>query len=320
VNEKIKKIENSNLPLISGGPDLCIIKYNAELDKIVVDMRQEPIVESEKDQIDVFCKDNDIDNLLIFHNNVAMKNTENYYSFPYLLITTQKYMKRDSQYGKIDLKSKKEKIYNCLNSMEKEHRTIIFDNLKRKGLLNMGFVSYIDRGVILPKKIDPMGKSPIGWDCFNYYVTEKSYFSVVTETQHEYDNPDYDGLHITEKTYKALISQPFIIVGQYGHLKKLREYGFETYSELFDESYDLIKNPRKRLNFIVDEIERLCNMDERKLKEIYKFVLWKVDYNRNIMLNFKDDDYSNLMLEHFSSPFQLFSMYTHQRVQVINEK
>ena len=109
-------------------------------------------------------------------------------------------------------------------------------------------------------------------------------------------------------------------MGQYGHLKKLREYGFETYPELFDESYDLIKNPRKRLNFIVDEIERLCNMDERKLKEIYKFVLWKVDYNRNIMLNFKDDDYSNLMLEHFSSPFQLFSMYTHQRVQVINEK
>jgi len=286
VNKKIKKIENSNLPLISGGDDMCVIKYNTELDKIVIDRRTEPIVESEKDQIDVFCKDNGIDNFLIFHNNVAMKNTENYYSFPYLLIVTLGFIKKNPQYGKINLKSKKEKIYNCLNFAEHKHRTIIFDNLKERGLLDKGFVSCIYKGVVLSKKIDPMGKFHIetdGWECFNYHITEKSYFNVVTETQHEYDNPDYNGLHITEKTYKALISQPFIIVGQYGHLEKVRELGFQTYPELFDESYDLIENPKDRIEFILDEIERLCNMDKNKLEEIYNSVIWKVDYNRNIM-------------------------------------
>jgi hypothetical protein len=308
VNEKIKKIENSNLPLISGGDDMCVIKYNTELDKIVIDRRTEPIVESEKDQIDVFCKDNGIDNFLIFHNNVAMKNTENYYSFPYLLIVTLGFIKKNPQYGKINLKSKKEKIYNCLNFAEHKHRTIIFDNLKERGLLDKGFVSCIYKGVVLSKKIDPMGKFHIetdGWECFNYHITEKSYFNVVTETQHEYDNPDYNGLHITEKTYKALISQPFIIVGQYGHLEKVRELGFQTYPELFDESYDLIENPKDRIEFILDEIERLCNMDKNKLEEIYNSVIWKVDYNRNIMLNFKDDDYSNLMMKEFTSPFRM---------------
>lgn len=308
MNEKIKKIENSNLPLISGGDDMCVIKYNTELDKIVIDRRTEPIVESEKDQIDVFCKDNGIDNFLIFHNNVAMKNTENYYSFPYLLIVTLGFIKKNPQYGKINLKSKKEKIYNCLNFAEHKHRTIIFDNLKERGLLDKGFVSCIYKGVVLSKKIDPMGKFHIetdGWECFNYHITEKSYFNVVTETQHEYDNPDYNGLHITEKTYKALISQPFIIVGQYGHLEKVRELGFQTYPELFDESYDLIENPKDRIEFILDEIERLCNMDKNKLEEIYNSVIWKVDYNRNIMLNFKDDDYSNLMMKEFTSPFRM---------------
>tara|TARA_R110000765_G_C18865902_1_gene600500 strand:+ start:110 stop:1051 length:942 start_codon:yes stop_codon:yes gene_type:complete len=308
VNKKIKKIENSNLPLISGGDDMCVIKYNTELDKIVIDRRTEPIVESEKDQIDVFCKDNGIDNFLIFHNNVAMKNTENYYSFPYLLIVTLGFIKKNPQYGKINLKSKKEKIYNCLNFAEHKHRTIIFDNLKERGLLDKGFVSCIYKGVVLSKKIDPMGKFHIetdGWECFNYHITEKSYFNVVTETQHEYDNPDYNGLHITEKTYKALISQPFIIVGQYGHLEKVRELGFQTYPELFDESYDLIENPKDRIEFILDEIERLCNMDKNKLEEIYNSVIWKVDYNRNIMLNFKDDDYSNLMMKEFTSPFRM---------------
>jgi len=185
------------------------------------------------------------------------------------------------------LKSKKEKIYNCLNHAVKRHRTIIFDNLKKKGLLDMGFVSYIYRGVVLPIMIDPRSKFPRGWDCFSYYVTEKSYFNVITETQHEYDNPDYNGLHITEKTYKALISQPFIIVGQYGHLEKLREWGFQTYPELFDESYDLIENPMERIDFIIDEIERLCNMDKNELEEIYNSVIWKVDTIKKLCWSFQ---------------------------------
>ena len=288
MNEKIKKIDNSNLPLISGGKGHCCIKYSKELDKIVIDMKWESITEDIKNQIDIFMNNNNIDNYLIFNNNTAMKNTENYYSFPYLLIATVGFIKKNPQYGKINLKSKKEKIYNCLNFAEHKHRTIIFNNLKERGLLDKGFVSCIYKGVVLSKKIDPMGKFHIdtdGWECFNYHITEKSYFNVVTETHHEICQ-DNDGLHITEKTYKALISQPFIIVGQYGHLEKLREMGFQTYPELFDESYDLIENPEDRIEFILDEIERLCNMDKSELEKIYNSVIWKVEHNRKIMVEF----------------------------------
>ena len=300
MDDLIHKIDNSNLPHISGGRDFCLIEYNAEIDKIIADRRLESITESEKDEIDVFCKDNGIDNLLIFHNNVAMKNTENYYSFPYFFIQAQYYMKKDPQCGKVNLKSKKEKIYNCLNSSVKKHRTFLFDNLKSKNLLNYGFVSYVNKGIILSQTIDPMGNRlyhPMppdinGYNCFGYHVVEKSYFSVVTETHHEFDNPDHDGLQFTEKTVKALISQPFIIVGQYGHLEKLREYGFQTYPELFDESYDLIENPMERIDFIIDEIERLCNMDKSELEKIYKSVLWKIEHNRKIMLDFENDEFT----------------------------
>ena len=300
MNDLIGKINDSNLPHIGGAPDFCIIEYNAEMDKIIADRRLESITESEKNEIDVFCKDNGIDNLLIFHNNVAMKNTENYYSFPYFFIQGQYQMKEDPHYGKVDLKSKKEKIYNCLNSSVKKHRTFLFDNLKSKDLLNYGFVSYVNRGILLPQTIDPMGiglRHPMppetdGYNCFGYYVVEKSYFSVVTETHHEFDDPNHDGLQFTEKTIKALISKPFIVVGQYGHLEKLMEYGFETYPELFDESYDLIENPMKRIDFIIDEIERLCNMSKNELEKIYKSVLWKIEHNRKRMLNFEDDEFT----------------------------
>ncbi|MBC8428575.1 hypothetical protein H8D04_01690 [bacterium] len=297
--KKIQKIENSTLPLISGGKGICVIGYDNELDKIVIDMKWESITEDIKNQIDIFMNNNNIDNYLIFNNNTAMKNTENYYSFPYLLIATVGVIKKNPQYGKINLKSKKEKIYNCLNFAEHKHRTIIFDNLKERGLLDKGFVSCIYKGVVLSKKIDPMGKFHIdtdGWECFNYHITEKSYFNVVTETHHEICQ-DNDGLHITEKTYKALISQPFIIVGQYGHLEKLREMGFQTYPELFDESYDLIENPKDRIEFILVEIERLCNMDKSELEKIYNSVVWKVEHNRKIMVEFPIDEFAYKYLD-----------------------
>ena len=33
-------------------------------------------------------------------------------------------------------------------------------------------------------------------------------------------------------------------------------------------------------------------MDIEELEKIYKSVLWKVEYNRNRMINFKDDNYA----------------------------
>jgi hypothetical protein len=71
------------------------------------------------------------------------------------------------------------------------------------------------------------------------------------------------------------------------------EYGFETYPELFDESYDLIENPKDRLEFILDEIERLCNMEKNELQKIYESVLWKVEHNRKRMLDFEDDEFTS---------------------------
>jgi hypothetical protein len=53
----------------------------------------------------------------------------------------------------------------------------------------------------------------------------------------------------------------------------------------------LIENPEDRLDFVLDEIERVCNMNIEELEKIYKSVLWKIKHNRDLMLNFKDDDF-----------------------------
>jgi hypothetical protein len=45
--------------------------------------------------------------------------------------------------------------------------------------------------------------------------------------------------HLTEKTFKPIaLGMPFIIVGTKGSLQYLRRYGFQTFGNLWDESYD----------------------------------------------------------------------------------
>ena len=73
--------------------------------------------------------------------------------------------------------------------------------------------------------------------------------------------------------------------------------GFQTYPELFDESYDLIENPKDRIEFILDEIERLCNMDKSELEKIYNSVIWKVEHNRKIMVEFPIDEFAYKYLD-----------------------
>jgi len=46
-------------------------------------------------------------------------------------------------------------------------------------------------------------------------------------------------LHLTEKTFKPIaMGMPFVIVGTKGSLEYLRSYGFRTFADIWDESYD----------------------------------------------------------------------------------
>ena len=89
---------------------------------------------------------------------------------------------------------------------------------------------------------------------------------------------------MSEKTYKALICQPFIHLGSYGVLKYMRSMGYKTFPELFDESYDDIVNHTDRLLAVVDSIEKVCKMDDNEFHNIYcREVIPKVIHNRELV-------------------------------------
>ena len=64
-------------------------------------------------------------------------------------------------------------------------------------------------------------------------------------------------MFITEKTYKPIaFRHPFVIMGQQGILKSLQDNGFETFENLFDESYDNELDWMKRLDCLVNIVKQ----------------------------------------------------------------
>ena len=287
------------------------IVYEEDRNRWIVTFECEAITKRLEDDWLKFCKDNNLldENILLIDSNLTKRDRKNIYGYNYFLNQCRELLNVYPEYGMTDYRITKNKRYNCFNNAPRDHRKILFNLLKDEDLLKYGFVSY--RKFEWDTTDDPFYKegeavfldimnprdviNDFRWVCFNKDYVNDSYVNVVTESYpdwfkelEDYENHD---LFITEKTCKALISQPFIVMGNYGTLKKLREWGFETYPELFDESYDLIKNGYKRLNLIAREVKKLCFMDIEELKEIYKSVIWKIKHNRDVMKNFKKDEF-----------------------------
>ena len=74
--------------------------------------------------------------------------------------------------------------------------------------------------------------------------------SIVSET-----NDNDQEVFMTEKIWKPMLAQHvFVVHGNYLYLQKLREMGFKTFGNYFDESYDLEQDTEKR----IDKLVNLC--------------------------------------------------------------
>ena len=117
-----------------------------------------------------------------------------------------------------------------------------------------------------------------------------TYFSVVTET-HVGEVPS----HVTEKIYKLIFCcHPFIVIGPRYHLATLHRYGFKTFPELFDESYDSMPESFEKYNLVSDQI-KFYTTDEgkRKLKHMLPILRNTLEHNRNHLLSLSSDDVWN---------------------------
>jgi hypothetical protein len=113
---------------------------------------------------------------------------------------------------------------------------------------------------------------------------ENSLISLISETnfygigrKRALDNP---AIHVTEKTFKAITwLHPFVMVSAAGTLAHLRDLGFKTFGQWWDESYDNISNANDRMRAIFDVLRTINRWDEAKRLEFSHEVKSVVDYN-----------------------------------------
>ena len=104
---------------------------------------------------------------------------------------------------------------------------------------------------------------------------DESWFSAVTETEMRGRRS-----RITEKVIKPLVNfHPLLVLGNPGSLALVRSYGFVTFDDIFDESYDEELNPRKRFDLVYQQVARLCRADENDLRKIEAVVAEKLRFN-----------------------------------------
>jgi hypothetical protein len=93
----------------------------------------------------------------------------------------------------------------------------------------------------------------------------------------------FDGqrLHLTEKILRPIaMEQPFILAGARGCLTYLKHYGFKTFSDCWDESYDMMSDSMDRMNKIVEVMKQITCMPPLEQEEILARAREIAVYNR----------------------------------------
>jgi hypothetical protein len=201
-----------------------------------------------------------------------------------------------------DTQTVPEKTFLCWNRRFRKHRTTLALALDKEGLVDR---SYYSMGLVDPEVnsqqfshtvdlyTDPfltltqegaekfMSKLPLKIDeetqinqmCQDFDAAARPFYqnslvSVVTETN--FENLE---LTLTEKSFKpSKEKHPFIIVGVPGALKALKEMGFQTFDEFWDETYDQIHEPKARLRKIVEVCKDIGSWDNDKILDFKRRV------------------------------------------------
>jgi hypothetical protein len=157
--------------------------------------------------------------------------------------------------------------------LQRPDRDYLYDSLG--DLVLDSIHSYRHRGINLPND----WREEMGGPWQRYVNTDwldATAFALIVETY--IDDAATSGFSLTtndqhflcEKSYKPLAcKQPFIMASTQSNLAYLRSQGFESFPELWDESYDDITDWKKRINRIVEIVRDfdVRSLDNPRVKE-----------------------------------------------------
>jgi hypothetical protein len=144
------------------------------------------------------------------------------------------------------------------------------------------------------------------WDVEIYNTMYKNDFHLLIEShldsylfknylhyKNTYDVEEFSPAFITEKTWKAIAcKKPFLMASVPYSLKDLHKLGYKTFSPFIDESYDDVEDDNLRLKLMMNEVDRICNLNDEDYNKLKLECQPIVEYNYNLLKNEYNSDFS----------------------------
>lgn len=197
--------------------------------------------------------------------------------------------------------------FECLLGARREHRDFVMLSLQQSGLLNQSIATYRDifvghwidqtpervtrlfpgSSLLYPyvspnldpawevsTKLDNSVSGSVPWEIYN-----RTWFSVVCETLGK------DRVFLSaEKMAKCLQARRlFVVFAIQGFLKHYRNWGFETFADVIDESYDDLANDIQRWSKAFEQVRLLC---KENLPALLEKLRPRLDHNHHRLYEF----------------------------------
>jgi hypothetical protein len=166
---------------------------------------------------------------------------------------------------------KKPKLFDCLLGIKKSHRDQVENFYKKSQHQDKFIFNYFKDNLRAGRwDIELTNDLQFTGDIVDYQgwqiplsvlipveIYNQSYYSIVAETTAFNTHNQY-----TEKLAKPILAQRLFVAfaGQY-YLRNLRNKGFQTFSNVIDESYDNIEDSHTRYAWAWQQVEYLCSQN-----------------------------------------------------------
>jgi hypothetical protein len=260
------------------------------------------VSELHRDNVD-FIRSNQAINVKYFVCGEIFSPETDYW-MDWFITTTYNYKEKwTSILDQINTDLPKEKYFDVLLGMPRDHRDIVFDHILQHGHKDKVVMTYMtdlnniedgkdsDQWIWEPgmrtqggitgtvQQIKYRGYQTSMSQVIPKTIYSRTAYSLVAET-----NAESDFVFMTEKIVKPILAKRlFLVVGGYRYLSTLKVMGFKTFDNVLDESYDEEPDMIKRTKMVMEQFDRLLSMDQREVQNMIKDT---VDHNQWLMLRF----------------------------------
>ena len=189
------------------------------------------------------------------------------------------------------------KHFMCLNRKPHRPRINLYNELFLKGYLEYGHASLGERTQLpLDIKNEEGDASVVGDVGITNDITtlghpdnwNSHYLNIVTETT------VYTDVFITEKTFKPILGRrPFVILGDNNIYKLLKDWGFDTFDDLFGTGYNRI-DYNDRIQWIQSVVGEVITLNQEQLHRSLLDLKPRLDYNYNLFFKIAKENKEKL--------------------------